>query len=496
MPISTDKKLGICMRTQEEIDEISKRQLCSECIGEKFLSNEVGTSGKRRKCSYCNKFGKCYNVVALAERVETAFEQHYSRTSTEPDTFEEMLLRDPDSTYEWSRKGEPVVYAIMDAANIPEEAANDIQVILEEKHSVPDSEYVGEEAEFDTESHYEEKSADDEHWQEEWNEFEKVIKTEARFFSRSAVEHLASVFGHLDHLKTRDGSPPIVVAGPNTTWEAVYRARAFQSEEALLEAMKRPDLYLGTPPASKARAGRMNAHGIAVFYGANEARAAVSEVRPPVGSSVLVGRFHIIRQLRLLDLAALSSITESGSIFDPTYSCRLERARFLRNLEGWITRPVMPDDETTEYLATQAIADFLATNNVPTVDGIIFNSVQAGGAGTNVVLFHGAAKVEKLDLPSGSKVSAHTGFMTEDGWEEEYDVFEEVPKNDFTPPTLRFGSFGATKTRPTTLRVDVESLTVHDILAVQFTTREIKVRRHRTEGGRSKMTVHQDWDSL
>ena len=32
---------------------------------------------------------------------------------------------------------------------------------------------------------------------------------------------------------------------------------------------------------------------------------------------------------------------------------------FLRSLSGRITRPVMPDDEPFEYLATQAIADFL-----------------------------------------------------------------------------------------------------------------------------------------
>lgn len=294
---------------------------------------------------------------------------------------------------------------------------------------------------------------------------------------------------------TQNNCHPIVDAGPNTLWDSIYRARAFQSEDELLQAMKRPDLHLGTPPPPKARAGRMNAQGIAVFYGANEAKAAVCEVRPPVGSRVLVARFHVVRPLRLLNLVALSSVTEAGSIFDPKYASRLERAAFLRSLRGRIARPVMPDDEATKYLATQAIADFLAANNVPMVDGILFPSVQAGSSGTNVVLFHSAAKVEQLDLPTGSKVSAYTGFMTDEGWDEDYSVFEEVPEDTFMPPQLDSASFGAGAPR-TTLRVDVESITVHDVLAVQFTTRESKVTRHRTDARRAKSTGLQDWDSF
>lgn len=60
------------------------------------------------------------------------------------------------------------------------------------------------------------------------------------------------------------------------------RARVFQSEDKLEMAMCRPDLQLGSPPALVAAAGRMNARGISVFYGANDPKAAIAEVRPPV----------------------------------------------------------------------------------------------------------------------------------------------------------------------------------------------------------------------
>ncbi|MCB2401972.1 RES family NAD+ phosphorylase [Rhizobium ruizarguesonis] len=51
------------------------------------------------------------------------------------------------------------------------------------------------------------------------------------------------------------------------------------------------------------------------------------------------------------------------------------------------SRPVMPDDQEFDYLPTQAVADFLATETVTPLDGIIFPSVQVAGGKQNVVLF-------------------------------------------------------------------------------------------------------------
>src|ERR1700694_4839813 len=131
-----------------------------------------------------------------------------------------------------------------------------------------------------------------------------------------------------------------------------------------------------------------------------------------------VSRF--IRPLRLLDLTALGAVSISGSIFDPGLAGRLERAMFLRSLRQRITRPVIPDDEALDYLPTQAVAEFLATEAAAPVDGITFPSVQAAADALNVVLFHKAARVETLSIPTGTEISAHTGQMGEDGWEVGY----------------------------------------------------------------------------
>ena len=477
--------------TGEDIDELKTKRICQACVGEEFLRGEIAEDGKQRKCSYCSETGRTYSVGELAEHVATAFEQHYVRTSDEPEGFHPM---------HWDRDGEQVVYAIMNAAVIPEAAAGDVQEILEHGHGDWEATMAGVETEFSFDTHYEEKAIDAGHWREEWDRFERSLKTEARFFSRSAADHLSAIFAGMDQMRTYDDRPLVRDAGPETELNAMYRARVFQSDDKLEAAMCRPDTQLGSPPAVSAVAGRMNAQGISVFYGANSARAAIAEVRAPVGSQVAVARFEIIQPLRLLDLTALSDVGVRGSVFDVESAGRMARAAFLRSLSRRITRPVMPDDEPVEYLVTQAIADFLATEASVPIDGIIYPSVQLAGDVLNVVLFHKAARVEVMDIPKGTEMNAHTGWHGEDGWEDDYGVFEKVPPApaeseeekgespswpanlaDLATSAYRIWENLDTDERTPCLRVVPESLRVHQVRKVVVKTKKFRVHRHRSE---------------
>jgi len=475
------------MQTCAEIDKIKKRRICFECVGDVYLSNEIRDHGRQRICSYCGAKQRTYTIDEISERIESAFEQHYVRTSDQPSSFEYAMIADKESDYDWERDGEPVVYAIMNAAEIPENAASDIQEILAETHFDFDEAKLGEELEFSSDSYYTESSTTDEKWQEEWREFERSLKTEARFFGRAASLLLSSVFDSIDKMQTRHGMSLVADAGPNTSISSFYRARYFQSNKMLESAIARPDKHVGPPPSSSAKAGRMNAHGISVFYGANNPEVALAEVRPPVGSKAVVARFDIIRPIRLLDLTAIDLVTTNGSIFDSTYIERLERTMFLRNLRHRITIPVMPDDESLEYLATQAIADFLASENTPPLDGIIFPSVQTAGEALNVVLFHKASRVEEIELPKGTEITTHISHMTEEGWEDDYTVYEEVPKETEEPSNKEryvFQHILETQTideRPSTLKIDLDSVRVHIVESVKFKTNDYLVRRYRWE---------------
>lgn len=430
-------------------------------------------------------------ITETADRIETAFEDHFTRTSDQPDSWQERLLADRESNYYWVRDGVPVLDAIESAAEIPQEAAMDVLALLDEKNSDFDSAAMGEETEFSSSSFYEEKGSSDQAWQEEWRNLEQSLKTEARFFSRTAAAHLALTFGAIDKLKTTDGRPLVVEAGPLLALDHLYRARVFQSDAKLKEALCRPDLHLGSPPARLATAGRMNARGISVFYGATDASVTIAEVRPPVGSKAAVAKFSIIRSLRLLDLTALENVHDVGSIFDPSLKNRLERVAFLQSLGQRITRPVMPDDEAFDYLATQAIADFLATENEPRLDGIIYQSAQSMD-GRNVVLFHKAARVEEMEFPEGTEIEAHSGSGTDDGWEIDYSVGERVPSQPASAiarPDVEFGFLPPTDNPPRwdadfrdiTLRIEPMFVDVHHVDWVQIRCTPYTVNRYRTE---------------
>lgn len=469
------------MRKHRDTDAEVRKRICHECVGEPYLAEKIAASGRPARCTYCDETGPTWSVSELADQIEAAFERHYTRTPEQPE--HSYMFQ-----HGWEREGTPVVDAIEDAATIAREAAEDVQDALNKRHRYSESAFIGEETEFCTGSHYEETFAGDHNWHREWREFENSIRSEARFFSKAAAGHLAKVFGAIDKLQA-GASQLVIQAGPGHRLKHLFRARVFQTLEGVKKGIGRPDTELGPPPSKLASAGRMNAAGIAVFYGATRAHVAIAEVRPPVGSHVVVAKFDLTRSVKLLDLTALSNLVEDGSIFDPQYRERLSRAAFLRFLGHQMTRPVMPDDQTLDYLPTQAIADFLATENEPTFDGIIFQSAQITG-GRNVVLFRKASRVEELPIPEGTEISVNTHLETEDGPELDYAVTEVVPPPPHaTPPKLylldaEWGDVTYEDTwmpRPHSLRVDPEAVEVHEIGGVSYRTTRNAVRRDRRE---------------
>jgi hypothetical protein len=145
----------------------------------------------------------------------------------------------------------------------------------------------------------------------------------------------------------------------------------------------------------------MNPTGIPVFYGAFAEDVAIAEVRPPVGSMVAVGKFSLLRPVRLLDVSFLPFAYHEESIFSLAYDHLRNKVGFLEKFHRRISRPVLPSDEALAYLPTQAVAAYVA--NVMGLDGVIYGSNQIGAEGEgdqqidrklcNVALFGAAAGV-------------------------------------------------------------------------------------------------------
>ena len=352
---------------------------------------------------------------------------------------------------------------------------------------------MGEESDFADDSYYSERSVDHHgQYHEAWSSFERTLHRESRFFSTNASETLNSVFEGVEDFVTPSGERVVRKIGPGTDITTLFRARVFQSAEGLEQALKRPDLEIAPPPSERASAGRMNAHGISVFYGAGKEETALAEVRPPVGSNVVIGEFELVRRVRILDIRKLGEIVVRKSYFDPDSKPLIERAAFLRELSSRIVQPAMPEREHRDYLVTQVIADYLASEHK--LDGLLFPSVQTG-SGFNVVLFHRASRVQSFEVPEGTKISVGPDGWDDEGPSSDFSVHVTLPKKDkedhgdaaswdalpIGQVNFDFPDINADYREPT-LRLKPDNVKVHLIKGVQYESQPSSVRRTSHDG--------------
>jgi hypothetical protein len=250
-------------------------------------------------------------------------------------------------------------------------------------------------------------------------------------------------------------------------------------------ALSHPERHIGPPPSGVGEAGRMNAKGVTVFYGATEKALAISEVRPPVGCHVVVGTFKLIRTLRLLDLQQLGSITlkPTSSPFDPITAKEASRRDFLKTLTQKIVMPVMPELAEQDYLITQVIADFLSTHPKLELDGILFASAQntttsQDTSGRNVILFNKASMVLNAEVRFGGRTSVHLFEYDENspsGRLEPEIQTKEHPKEkkDYNP----FMWIKQDQIKPA-LELDRNAIEIHVVNRVDYQTHCHQVKQH------------------
>ena len=456
-------------------------RLCHRCVGEKTLKSTIKKIGTMADCSFCRKRVKTISLDQAAEIFDKVFDQNFVRTEDEPTGMEYTMSKESD--YQWERSGEDIVELLQEVGHIEPEFAESIRQLLEDKHFDFDEAAMGEEGDFAPDSRYTDRKVESDEFHSEWRSFEESLKTKSRYFSKRATLTLLTLFNGIHRSTTAGNRPVILRAGPGTSITSLFRARVFQDNAKLVRALERPDLELGPPPPLLAAAGRMNARGISTFYGAVNREIALAEVRPFVGSRVVTARFDLIRSISLLDLEALSEVTASGSLFDKNHRYNMAKANFLRSLSEKMTQPVMPDSEIFEYLPTQVIAEYLASEVRPELHGILYPSAQAKNGQSNVVLFHDSSLVEKLNISDDTAIFVETGPKTADGFEPEYWVFERTaPEEETTEavnshaPAVPDKANQRNEVMPT-LRIDLSSLEVHHIERVFYSHSDHQVHR-------------------
>ncbi|WP_084018099.1 RES family NAD+ phosphorylase [Azoarcus olearius] len=428
--------------------------VCADCIGEPYLQRLVQDAATSEiPCEYCDGDAPAVDlwmVAALCDEVlDTFFEEsshtmaivHFGRTPA----------------------GNDLHTTISTLTGLPRAA---VDIVVEHLVSLWYDAGSGESRYGDDDPWFVLKSSIAEPLDHAWREMEESLRSDVRYFNPKALELLDTIFSELSNDRDKEGQPVVMEAGPGTSLKTFYRGRVFQTEDSLAAALRWPERYLGSPVAGIGAPGRMNGQGQPVFYGATAPGICIAEVRPPVGSRIVLAAFEVIRPLRLLDLRRLTTVElrPDTSLFDPATRSAARRRDFLRTLGDRLSAPVVPELQDRDYLVTQAIADYLAAPRTLNVDGIIYPSAQSRRpeeppAGDNVVLFRKACDVSGAD---GGGASAEVAL-----WEYE----EDGPGRWFHPLILfvdRDSPWHEDRSVLPSLSLQRNSIVIHHICAVRY----------------------------
>ena len=237
-----------------------------------------------------------------------------------------------------------------------------------------------------------------------WRRFREAILHRQRFFNDPAKAFLVEIFDGLQNQSDIDDKPVFYRLLPSEE-PLFYRARIVANEDAFSAIAQDPAGQMGPPPATLRRAGRMNAAGIAVFYGAMEKETAVAELRPAVGSLISMAAFQVHRPIHVLDLTRFTRAGRQLDIFAKNQMVRATQWAFMQSFASEISQPILPGDEHLEYVPAQVVAEYLTSQPVRwrgsevTPDAIIFRSAQRDG-GKNIAVMGDAATICRQAPPA------------------------------------------------------------------------------------------------
>lgn len=367
-------------KTYDEDDVV-----CVDCIEDDALREIVKSEGTKQGCSVCENKNVAVSIKDLARIIDPYMREHY-----QPGPFERRYGPGDDDGYWEEQQGEDLSFALQDITG----QYFDFQDTLIEAliDSDPADVSDGGEPFYDSATSYVETRVYVGHLYEEWNAISDELRSERRFFSERARKFFDWLFDGIEDLwfyeskgKTKKKTGVVQDWAVKTP---VFRARRADTEEDYTRVVLTPSIELAPPPSRFARAGRMNAEGVTIFYGALDVATCLAEMRSSIGGYTVVGRFETTKPLRILDFGRLDKAFWDGkplSYFQADFGEQITRRKFRRRLHRLISQPVIPGHEH-EYLITQVLAEYLAYVRNPNFDGLLFASTQYE-EGMNVVLF-------------------------------------------------------------------------------------------------------------
>jgi hypothetical protein len=353
--------------------------VCSNCVGDTALQAIIDEEGELHDCVRCAGVAKSISFQRLCELVDEVYKAYYVPGH---------LIGD-ETTGDFPE--EIIAEMISDTGH---GLADAVSKFLHEAEAYEVA-HDGEEGLYDPASRYEfdYRVTEPHELGESWQAFSERVKFQGRFFNESVKQFLDELVAVLRVAAGGRGGTFTALLEPGTM---VYRARSAKTHAEVVKIEANPEEELGPPPRFLRNGGRMNAPGIAAFYGAFTREVCISEVRPSVGGYVVSAAFEVVRPLGVLNLPAFGRTVSICSMFDSDFAKKATYLRFLQRFHRELTRPVLPGDETIEYLPTQVMLEYFA--NVVGLEGVIFSSAQAATQdhedARNIALFNAAGIVE------------------------------------------------------------------------------------------------------
>ncbi|MBW8000894.1 MAG: RES domain-containing protein [Planctomycetes bacterium] len=212
-------------------------------------------------------------------------------------------------------------------------------------------------------------------WRDFWK-FEQATKNQARYVRAPEVEAILETI-----LQTAEKRVDVLTKGQilwraqlGCEWEPIYEEGEHIDDRPTPHSPKRMK-----PLSGRANEGRANPKGIPYLYLATNRDTALAEVRPWIGSSISVGQFKTLRELRLVKCTT----DKKGFLFYTKEPSAKEREESVWvHIDQAFARPVSPSDDIADYVPTQIIVELFKANNY---DGVAYRS--SLGDGYNIVLF-------------------------------------------------------------------------------------------------------------
>ena len=338
--------------------------VCRDCIGNKSLKEHISKNGFMSTCHYCGKRRKVVELEDLMDIIMSGIRFQYEDA--------ENYIFDNEYSCNTYTTDELIRWELSDELQIEnEDLVHDICDTVCDRVWCEVDPYA--ERKYETELY-------------SWHSFCDLVKYKMRyvFYKGKNVVKDYDLSNPVDILETIDAYVQLlklIKRVPVNT--KIYRGRLHNKNEVLDNCNE-----FGPPPIEYAKANRMSAEGISLFYAAYDEETVLKEIDNDGSENATIASFKVKRPLTVLDLSKLKNM-KLPSIFDEKERRKRSSIIFLKSFAEEISKKVdkLP---SIEYIPTQIVTEYFRyvfkSEKYGDIDGIVYNSSQ-NEKGYCIVLF-------------------------------------------------------------------------------------------------------------